>query len=269
LQHSLTARRLRSRLFTSVRRPSGPCTCLARRVGLIERINRGRHVLKRHLPYHESDHVLHIAYNILCGGTCLEDLGLRRNNEVYLDASGARRIPDPTTEGEFCRRFTGAHVETLMEIIHQTRVDVCRRQGKAFFREAVIDVDGHIAETGGECKQDIGMSYDGRWSYHPLIVSLANTREPLYVVNRGGHRPSHEGVAPYVNRAAELCREAGFRRITFQGDTDFSQTAHLDRRHGQRIRFSSRLSRRRHPLVPMNVARRGRTRIGHLGYVFP
>ena len=96
----------------------------------------------------------------------MDDLELRRNDEVYLDALGAQRIPDPTTEGDFCRRFTAADVETLMEIINRTRVDVWRRQGKAFFDEAVIDADGHIAETGGECKQGMGMSYDGRWSYH-------------------------------------------------------------------------------------------------------
>jgi len=215
----------------------GAMHLLARRVGLVERIDRGLRLLKRHLPYHESDHVLNVAYNILCGGTCLEDLELRRNNEVYLDALGAQRIPDPTTEGDFCRRFTTADVEKLMEIMNQTRVGVWRRQAKAFFDEALIDVDGHIAETSGECKQGIGMSYDGRWSYHPLIVSLANTKEPLYVVNRSGHRPSHEGAAPYLDRAANLCREAGFRKITFRGDTDFSQTAHLDRWHGQGIRF--------------------------------
>jgi len=52
---------------------------LARRVGLIDALDRRLHLLKIHLPYHESDHVLNVAYNILCGGTCLEDLELRRN----------------------------------------------------------------------------------------------------------------------------------------------------------------------------------------------
>ena len=64
------------------------------------------HLLKRHLPYHESDHVLNIAFNILAGGKRIEHLELRRNDEVYLDALGAERIPDPTTAGDFCRRFS-------------------------------------------------------------------------------------------------------------------------------------------------------------------
>ena len=54
---------------------------VARRSGLIEAIDRRVHVLKRRQPYHESDHVLNIAYNGLNGGTCLEDIELRRNDE--------------------------------------------------------------------------------------------------------------------------------------------------------------------------------------------
>ncbi len=210
---------------------------LATRTGLVKTIDRRLHLLKRHLPYHESDHVLNIAYNSLCGGTCLDDLELRRNDEVYLDALGAQRIPDPTTAGDFCRRFDEADVHMLMDAINQTRVGVWKAQTDDFFREALIDADGSIVETTGECKEGLGLSYDGRWGYHPLIVSLSNTGEPLYVVNRPGERPSHEGAAGYLDRAAALCREAGFRKITFRGDTDFSQTAHLDRWHGQGIRF--------------------------------
>ena len=77
----------------------GTMHLVARRTGLIEAIDKDVHVLKRHLPYHESDHVLNIAYNALNGGTCLEDIELRRNDEVYLDALGAQRIPDPPRRG--------------------------------------------------------------------------------------------------------------------------------------------------------------------------
>jgi hypothetical protein len=210
---------------------------LAQRVGLVERIDQSLHLLKRHLPYHESDHVLNIAYNLLAGGTCLDDLELRRNDEVYLDALGAQRIPDPTTAGDFCRRFSAQDLDTLTDAINQSRVEAWRQQEPEFFAEAFIDVDGHLAETQGECKQGMSLSYDGRWGFHPLIVSLANTHEPLYLPNRSGSRPSHEGAAPYLDRAAGLCRGAGFRKITFRGDTDFSQTEHLDRWHGEGFRF--------------------------------
>lgn len=216
----------------------GAMHLLARQVGLIDAIDRDLHLLKVHLPYHESDHVLNIAYNILCGGTCLEDLELLRNDEVYLDALGAQRIPDPTTAGDFCRRFESTkQVEVLQDTIHEVRLNVWAEQAPAFFNEAVIDADGSVAETYGECKQGMGLSYEGTWGYHPLIISLRNTQEPLYLKNRGGHRPSHEGAADGLDQAAELCSIAGFRRITFCGDTDFSQTVHLDRWHEQGHRF--------------------------------
>lgn len=91
---------------------------LARRTGLIESIDSKVEVLKRHLPYHESDHVMNIAYNMLSGGTCLEDIELRRQDEVYLDALGAQRIPDPTTAGDFCRRFEIRDIEQF-DVEHQ------------------------------------------------------------------------------------------------------------------------------------------------------
>ena len=210
---------------------------LARHVGLIDEIDRRVVVLKRHLPYHESDHVLGIAYNILCGGARLQDIETRRTNEVYLDALGAQRIPDPTTAGDFCRRFSEPAIESLMTAFNETRLRVWKRQPAAFFKEAMIDADGTLAETTGECKEGMDISHKGIWGYHPLVVSLANTGEPLYLVNRSGNRPSHEGAASRFDQAAELCRRAGFRRITFRGDTDFTQTKFLDHWDAKAIRF--------------------------------
>jgi hypothetical protein len=181
------------------------------------------------LPYHESDHVLNVAYNVLSGGTCLKDLELWRNDGVYLDALGTQRIPDPTTAGDFGRRFTADDVEALQDTLNEVRLGVWRQQPAAFFEQAILDVDGVLAETYGECKQGIGLAYDGTWGYHPLVVSLASTQEPLYLANRAGNRPSHEGAAGYLDQAVTLCRRAGFRRILLRGDTDFSQTEHLDR----------------------------------------
>ena len=210
---------------------------LAQHTGLVDAIDQEVQVLKRHLPYHESDHVLSVAYNVLCGGTCLQDLELRRQDEVYLDALGAQRIPDPTTAGDFCRRFTAIDIEALHRAINQARVRVWRAQPAAFFAEAVIDADGTLAETTGQCKEGMDIAYTGVWGYHPLVVSLANTSEPLFLVNRSGNRPSAEGAAERFDQARTLCQAAGFRRITFRGDTDFSQTRHLDRWSADQVRF--------------------------------
>jgi hypothetical protein len=207
----------------------GSIVKLARATGLKEELDARVEVLKVHLPYHESDHILNIAYNIMCGGTCLEDIELLRNNESYLDAIGTQRIPDPTTEGDFLRRFGINDIESTMEAINETRLGVWAQQGEEFFEEAKIEADGSLVETLGECKEGMDISYKGSWGYHSLLVSLANTGEPLYVVNRSGNRPSHEGAAARLDQAVQLCRRGGFRKVTLRGDTDFSQTKHLDR----------------------------------------
>jgi hypothetical protein len=198
------------------------------RLALDRMINQTLNLFKIYLPYAESDHVLNIAYNLLAGGTCLEHLELLRNNEAYLNALGAQRIPDPTTAGDFCRRFSELSIHVLMEAFNETRLQVWRQQPDTFFEEAIIDADGTMVETTGQCKEGIDINYKGQWGYHPLIVSLANTNEPLYVVNRSGNRPSHEHAAKYLNQSVGLCRRAGFRKIRLRGDTDFTQTEHLD-----------------------------------------
>ncbi len=216
----------------------GAMHLLARRTGLVEAIDRRVHLLKVHLPYHESDHVLNIAYNILAGGTCLEDIELRRNDEVYLDALGAQRIPDPTTAGDFCRRFEATDIEILMNTINDVRVNVWRQSAAAsFFEEAIIEADGTMAETTGQCKEGMDINYKGQWGYHPLLVSLANTSEPLYLVNRRGSRPSHEGAAVRFEQSIALCKRAGFKKILLRGDTDFTQTKHLDGWDDGGVRF--------------------------------
>jgi len=206
----------------------GAMHLLVQRTGLAEAIDRDLHLLKVHLPYHESDHVLNLAYNILAGGTRLEDLELRRNDEVYLDGLGAQRIPDPTTAGDFCRRFAVADIVGLLETINRVRVKLWQQQPAAFFDQATLDVDGTLVTTYGECKEGMDISYKGSWGYHPLVISLANTGEPLYLVNRSGNRPSHEGAGPWLDRAIALCRGAGFKTVLLRGDTDFTQTEKLD-----------------------------------------
>src|SRR6516225_10572875 len=189
----------------------GAMLLLARRTGLIAGIDHDLHLLKRHLPYHESDHVLNIAFNLLAGGRRLEHLERLRNDEVYLDALGAVRIPDPTTEGDFCRRFREADVLDLMEAINTARLRVYAQQPADFFAETTVDIDGTLVATDAECKQGVDIAYDGTWGYHPLVVSLANTQEPLFLANRSGNRPSHELAASFIDRSATLCRCAGFR----------------------------------------------------------
>lgn len=209
----------------------------AKKIRLPDRINNALHLFKKHLPYHESDHVLNLAYNALCGGTCLQDIELRRNDEFFLDSIGAERIPDPTTAGDFCRRFEPSHINRLQDAFDEVRLDVWKQQDDSFFDCATIEMDGTMVETTGQCKAGMDINYQGIWGYHPLVLTLAETGEVLRVVNRSGNRPSQEGAASVADHAIELCQRAGFRRIVLRGDTAFTQTIHLDRWNQAGVKF--------------------------------
>jgi hypothetical protein len=122
----------------------GAMLLVAQLTGLIAAIDHDLHLLKRHLPYFESDHVLDIVFNILAGGRRLEHVELQRNDEVYLDALGARRIPDPTTAFDFCRAFHEAAVRALRGAINTARLRVYGQQPADFFGQPTVDIDGTL-----------------------------------------------------------------------------------------------------------------------------
>jgi hypothetical protein len=207
----------------------GAVHMFVKKIGLDKVIDRNLQLLSYHRPYHESDHVLTFAYNIINGGKTIDDIELMRRDENFLKVLGAKAVPDPTTAGDFCRRFKVSDIHDLMDAINSVRINVWSKQNRHFFEMANVDLDGTITPTDAETKSGMDMSYKGVWGYHPLVVSLANTGEPLYLVNRSGNVASHSMASIYADKAIELLQGAGFRGIRLRGDTDFSLTAHFDR----------------------------------------
>ena len=122
-----------------------------------------------------------------------------------MDALGAELIPSPTAAGDFTRRFAEADVVELMECFNAVRPRLWRGRGRDLLAPvAYIDVDGTLAPTLGKKKAGMDMSFKGVWGYHPLVISLANTGEVLYLVNRPGNAVSHRGAAPWIERAISL-----------------------------------------------------------------
>lgn len=209
-----------------------PILQMIKTLDLRHHINSCIPIFKVYAPYDEADHVLNIALNLLAGGTCLDHLEIRRTDEAYLNALGAQRIPDPTTAGDFCRRFDEMKILMLMQAINKSRLQVWTQQPAEFFERAIIEADGTMVETSGQRKEGIGMNYKKQWGYHPLVVTLANTQEVLYIHNRSGSRPSHENSGFFFDRSIELCRGAGFKEILLRGDTDFALTTEFDYQPG-------------------------------------
>jgi hypothetical protein len=205
----------------------GAIHLMNKNLGFIQEVDNVLHLLKRHLPYHESDHVLNIAYNVIAGGTRLEDIELRRQDEAWLNALDADIIPDPTTAGDFLRRFDEKDIIDLMEAENTIRKKVWKKQSKSFRKKAILNIDGTLTRTTGECKQGMDISYKGIWGYAPLIISLSKTREALYLINRPGNAPSHLDSAQWIDRSLDLVGDA-FEEVWLRGDTDFNLTTNYD-----------------------------------------
>jgi len=207
----------------------GAMHTLVTKLHLPEILNDHVLVLKRHLPYWESDHILSQCYNILTGGKPLQDINRLRLDEGYLEALGVERLPAPSTAGDFLRRFkTEAALIDFQEAINQARQAVWQRLPAEQRSVAILDLDGTIVPTEGECKQGMDYcTYKKQWGYGPLLISLASTGEVLYVVNRPASQPSHQGAAEWVKRALPHVQSA-FETVWLRGDTDFSLTTAFD-----------------------------------------
>jgi hypothetical protein len=199
---------------------------LAMRLGLDRSLNQHLHLLRLHLPYHESDHVLTLAYNLFAGGRDLEDIQNLQHSPAMKNLLGACRIPDPTTAGDFLRRFRMEDLAAEQRAIDEARVKVWRKRPKRDRRTGTLDMDSTLKLVYGACKQGAEFSYKGGWSYHPLLFTLAETGEPLRLVNRPGNRPSAEGAAELLGPCLDLLTE-NFAEVFVRGDSKFSEKAIL------------------------------------------
>jgi Transposase DDE domain group 1 len=201
-----------------------------RRFEVAQRLDNALTLFKRHAPYHESDHVLALAYTLYADGTCLEDQAVLQGSEAIRRMVGACRIPDPTTAGDFLRRFrTEPDVERLSGVTDEVEEAVwsklprkirCRRKKHEL---ALVDLDGHIKPLYGVQKEGADFSYDGRWSYQPLVVSLGGSGECLKVINQpGSARPSDAAAKAVKEVLARVMRH--FRGALVRGDTDFDRS---------------------------------------------
>jgi len=191
---------------------------LVQRLELPRAIDRGVPIFKLHLPYHESDHVLTHTYNLFAGGDCIEDIASLQGSEAFQRLVGACRVPDPTTAGDFLRRFTAPHLDLLQKVFDDAHERVWRALPRKHRRVATVDLDSTIKEVYGECKEGADFSYTGKWSYHPLLISLQETNECLRLINRPGNRPSMEGAdTALADVLTRLVRS--FDQVQVRGDS--------------------------------------------------
>ena len=212
---------------------------LVMRLGLDHAINGRVALLKMKLPYFESDHILTHVYNLYVGGHCIEDICHIQHSDAIKRLVGACRIPDPTTAGDFLRRFGPYHLNRFQSAIDEAREKVWRQLPRPRKREATVDMDSTVKQVYGECKQGADFSYNGKWSYHPLLLTLAETNEPLRTINRPGNRPSAEGAGEALAEVLPMVSRH-FKKVRVRGDSKFYQrwTIAECERHGAQFAFA-------------------------------
>ena len=190
---------------------------------LPQAIDRDIELLRRHSPFHESDHVLTHVYNLFVGGDNIEDIADLQHSEAVRRLLGAERLPDPTTAGDFLRRFAQADIDALDRVTDEMHRRVwSRRYGRKKQELGLLDIDSHVHHVYGTQKEGADFTYKGGFGYHPLILSLAATQECLRLINRPGNIASADGAAAQIDGVAPLLNSR-FERVIVRGDSAFAR----------------------------------------------
>lgn len=208
-------------------------SAFCRRFKVAEKIDAHVSVLKRHLPYHESDHVLTQCLNLYVGGTCLEDQAHLQHSEPVLKLLGAVRLPDPTTAGDFLRRFDETENpgslaglrragDEVQRAVWERLAQVKKKAGKKELL-AVVDIDSHSKKLYGAQKEGADFSHSGKWSYRPLVFTLAGVGECLAIRLRPGNTKDPVGVAEVIRELVPRLKEF-YVHVLFRGDSAFEDS---------------------------------------------
>lgn len=195
---------------------------LAAKLKLPQAIDRDIRLFKRHSPFHESDHVLAHVYNLFVGGDNIEDIADLQHSEAVCRLLGAGRLPDPTTAGDFLRRFAQEDIDALDRVTDEMhRKAWGARYGRKKQALGIVDIDSHVHHIYGNQKEGADFTYKGGFGYHPLVLSLAGTQECLRLVNRPGNVTSADGAADQLESVASLLKSR-FRKVLVRGDSAFA-----------------------------------------------
>ncbi len=211
---------------------------LAKRLGLPALINTKLNLLARRRPYHESDHVMTHVLNLFTGGTAIEDIADLQGDRAVRRILGTPRIPDPTTCGDFLRRFKQRDIRALDEAIDQAQSKAWKAiHGRKKQKLALIDLDSHVKHIYGLKKGGADFTYKGGYGFHPLVISLAGTQEILRIANRSGNQASAADAETHLASVAPLLKER-FNRVIVRGDSAFSKQALFDECQANRFYFA-------------------------------
>ena len=195
---------------------------LAARLRMPQSIDGHLALLRSRRPFHESDHVMTHVYNLFAGGTAIEDIVDLQHSEPVRRMLGTSRIPDPTTAGDFLRRFDEPAIRALDRAIDEIQELAWRRRdGVKKLELGVVDLDSHLHHVFGHQKEGADFTREGGFGFHPLVISLAETQECLRLVNRPGNVACSEGAAHELRELVPMLHRR-FKSVLVRGDSAFA-----------------------------------------------
>lgn len=196
---------------------------LVRVLKLPQHIRSSLNLLKKRRAYSESEHVLTHVFNLYLGGSCIEDISLLQSDEAVRRMLGTKQVPDPTTAGDFLRRFDRESLDALSSVIDDAHERVwTKRYGRKKRAEALLDIDSHIHPIYGNQKEAADFNYKGSYGYHPLVISLGGSGEVLRILNRPGNVSSADGAGALLDEVFPLLKR-NFKNIILRGDSAFAK----------------------------------------------
>ena len=173
-------------------------------------------VKERESGYPESEHILALAANAFVGNDYVDDLEALREDVAIQRAIGRKEIPDPTTAGDFCRRFTLGHILQMNRAFGRIEQEVYRRRPE--IQVWTIDVDAKVHEVFGMKKEGAAKSYNGVYSLQILYAFVHETEELIHSELRSGNtHPGAKAVA-FLRRLKRKI-PAGVQEINLRSDS--------------------------------------------------
>lgn len=175
-------------------------------------------VKERNSGYPESEHILSLAANAFVGGDFLDDLEALREDDAIKSAIGRKEIPDPTTAGDFCRRFKLGHILQINKAFAEIEHEVYKQRKEV--SHLTIDVDAKVHEVYGKKKQGAAKAYNGVYSLQPMYAFADETDELLHVEVRSGNTHPGAKAVSYLRRLAKKIPSL-VERIYLRSDSAF------------------------------------------------
>lgn len=182
-------------------------------------------VKERESGYSESEHILALAANAFIGGDYLDDLEALREDVAIQKAIGRKDIPDPTTAGDFCRRFTLGHILQMNRAFGEIEAEVYKR--RKGIRAWTIDADAKVQEVFGAKKEGAAKSYNGIYSLQPIYGFVHETEELLHSELRKGNTHPGAKAVPFLRRMRRKI-PPGVQEIYLRSDSAFYNKGVVD-----------------------------------------